>query len=244
MGRIDRLRRDDRQDVLDKVFAQPARCTAFKALCAPQRNHAFRRQQRAQLAPRDLLPCAKVLRCIVDCSKLLRRRQAIDRGLIDLATHLPCKSGGTDRQKLIEVIAGNRQEPKPFEQRISGVVSFGENPLVEGQPTQFAIEEATGAMTTLPLSRLHRMVLHHPALRLRPLGIANGRNLLQVYDKLTAHSKHLFCPSGHQSLKIRFTWMSAAEDVASLVRTDCGSVPNAKDRVRSAASVSAVPRTR
>ena len=76
--------------------------------------------------------------------KLFSRRQTILRDLRHVFADLRGKPGHPDHEKLIEVVAGNRQEAQPLEQRVVGVAGFHENPVVEAEPAQFPVEETLG----------------------------------------------------------------------------------------------------
>jgi hypothetical protein len=54
---------------------------------------------------------------------------------------LPAKTRHTNHVELVEVRAENRKEFEPLEQRVSIVERFVQNPGVELEPAQLAIDE-------------------------------------------------------------------------------------------------------
>jgi len=75
-----------------------------------------------------------------DGVELLAGSQAIGRNLLYAGGDLPPDSGDPDHIELVEIRAENREKLDALEQRISGVERLVENPGVEREPAQFAID--------------------------------------------------------------------------------------------------------
>jgi hypothetical protein len=81
---------------------------------------------------------------LADGGQLLGRRKPVDRIFGNVAAHLPGQPRHAHHQELVEIVARNRKEAQPFQQRIFLAPGLGQHALVEGQPRTFAVEEAAG----------------------------------------------------------------------------------------------------
>jgi len=78
---------------------------------------------------------------------LVDRRQLLDRGqpVLALGRHPgigeTLQAGDADHVELVEIGGRDRQKAQPLEQRMRRVGRLLENPLVEGEPGELAIEE-------------------------------------------------------------------------------------------------------
>ncbi len=79
---------------------------------------------------------------VIDLLKLLRRGQTVIAQGLDVGLDLPPQTGDAHHIEFIEVGSGNRQEAKPFEQRMGRIRGFFQNSPVKGQPGQFAVNQA------------------------------------------------------------------------------------------------------
>jgi hypothetical protein len=77
---------------------------------------------------------------LADQAQLLARRQAVGRDLGDRRLELLVKARDPDHEELVEVGMKDRQELHALEQRPLGVERFLEDPPVEGEPRDLAIE--------------------------------------------------------------------------------------------------------
>ena len=123
VGRVNRLGRDDRYDVLDEIVAQPA-CLNRRQPLAVGQHDALLRQFLAQGPPHVLLGRFQFDHGFADRGQLLRRRHSVNRHFLDLALHLPGQTGHAHHHEFIEVAAGNRQIAQPLKQRVVGVARF------------------------------------------------------------------------------------------------------------------------
>ena len=71
---------------------------------------------------------------------LLARAAPIGRHFLHSGDHLLFKAADAFHEEFVEIGSRNGQELYPLQQRIARVRSLGENPPVECQPRQFAVE--------------------------------------------------------------------------------------------------------
>ena len=95
MRRINRLRGDDRHHMFQKIFTQPAYLPRIQ-LAVPVDCDVFLGQFCLQITPDRLLLNLQRGDCLADGGKLLRRREAVDGDLLDLAAHLTGEPGNAD----------------------------------------------------------------------------------------------------------------------------------------------------
>ena len=138
--RIDRQRRQQREDVAEEVILEPA-ALRLAEVVAVDEHDASLRQAGAQIAPDRLLVGCERRNRLVDEQELLGRRHAVRATLGDAFADLCLDTGHADHEELIKVIGGNRQEPHPFQQGMAGIDQFLEHPTVEMQPGQLPIDE-------------------------------------------------------------------------------------------------------
>lgn len=130
MRGIDRLGGDDRHDMFEEIILEPSLPLGFELFLANDAYAGFG-QQISEVSPGFLLPPHKLQHFFVDFGQLLRRRPAIDGNLLDLTAQLACQTGDPDGQEFIEITARDREEAKPFEQRVFFIAGFGQDALVE-----------------------------------------------------------------------------------------------------------------
>ncbi len=183
MRRIDRLGREDGQHMLEEMLLQPF-ALASGDLPAVDDGDSSDGQLGPDVAPGFLLRLLEFNQRVADGRKLLRGAQSVDRSLLHLAPHLPGETGNPHHQEFVEIAARNRQEPQLLQQRIVRIGSFGQDPAIEGEPAQLAIEVApfrnrTGGQRNFAvvLSCAHRS----PARQFKSSG-TNGICRLQMCD--------------------------------------------------------------
>ena len=142
--RIDRKRREQREDVVEEVILDPAPL-ALGDVASVDQDDADVGKRVAQVAPDRLLVIGELRHPLVDQHELLGRRQPVGAAFGDAFLDLRPDAGDADHEELIKVIGGNRQEPDPFQHRVAGIDRLFEHPAVEMQPGEFAIDEALGA---------------------------------------------------------------------------------------------------
>ena len=69
-----------------------------------------------------------------DAGELLARGQAFGTHGRDAGTHLRAQAGDAHHEELVEIVRRNRQEFKPFEQRMAAIGGFLEDATVEIEP--------------------------------------------------------------------------------------------------------------
>ena len=81
---------------------------------------------------------------LADRLELLVRRHAVGGRRRDTGLHLLLEAGHPDLEELVEVLAVDRDELDPFEQRAGRVLREREHPRVELEPRELTVEEAGG----------------------------------------------------------------------------------------------------
>ncbi len=111
---------------------------------------------------------------------LLRRRQPVLARGGDPLLDLRLQAGDPDHVELVPVGPGDREKPKPLEQRVIRIGRLLENAAVEGQPRELAIDERRLALTVhavRPRARFDRRlgIRHH---RPPSPSVIHGKNTL------------------------------------------------------------------
>ena len=120
MRRIDRQRRQQREDVVEEVILDPAPLRLGDVVAVDQHD-ARLGENGAQIAPDRLLVGGEFRNRLVDEDELLGRRQAVGAALGDAFADLRLDAGDADHEELIKVIGGNRQEPHPLQRGMAGI---------------------------------------------------------------------------------------------------------------------------
>ena len=139
MCRIERLRGNDRHDMIEEITAQPLVGCIVDPLLAFD-MHAFGFQHGAQRFERLLLLGFELSHPFLDGGKLLARRAPVDRCLRHAAAHLPGQPCDADHREFVQIATRYGQEAQPFEQWVGRVAGFLQHAIVKGEPGQFAIE--------------------------------------------------------------------------------------------------------
>ena len=140
--RIDRERREHREDVAQEIVLEPGAVGLLEA-CRPRpaRCSAPRAPRAARAsAPADRSPGSRPpRRCASSCSDGVS-----PSGLLvgDAGAHLALEAGDADHEEFVEVVGRDRQEAHPLEQRMGGVLGLLQDAPVEMQPGQLAVDEA------------------------------------------------------------------------------------------------------
>ena len=141
MAGIERLRRDQGQNVGFEIVPQPLAAT-FRQLRDIGDLDALRRQLRPELRQDRLLAVFYPDHRCPDRFELLTGGEAVDRRLLYAAACLAFQPGDADHSEFVEVTGGDREEPQPLEQRIAFVLRLAQHAAVECQPAQFTIDVA------------------------------------------------------------------------------------------------------
>jgi len=75
-----------------------------------------------------------------DRVQLLRRREPVRAGIERAGFDLIDEPSHSDHEELVQVGAEDREELHPLQQRVGGVLRLFENPLLEGEQAQFAVD--------------------------------------------------------------------------------------------------------
>ena len=98
-----------------------------------------------QLKPASVLFNHQLLGTLANFLKLLGWRQPVLADLSHLLAQLPHQAGHTHHEKLIQIVAGNRQKAQPLQQGMGGIARLFQHPHVELQPRKLAVEKAVRA---------------------------------------------------------------------------------------------------
>ena len=150
MRRIDRDRRQHREQPIDEKLPQPSavgrrsahhgrgwRCLLRRAASGDRPSSA------AADAPDRSLTSAIAASCWSGAQSVI----ALHR---DTAGRQFLQAGDPDHVEFVEVAVGDRQKPHPFEQRVSRIPRLFEHALVEREPGQLAIDVALPARIVGP----------------------------------------------------------------------------------------------
>ena len=142
MRRVDRQRRQHREDVGHEALFEPGAVARFEIGRLDDRDPGLGAAARASASQVDLLVLHQRAGALVDRLELLRRGQPVLAQRLDAGEMLAFEPGHPHHVELVEVARRDRQEAQPLEQRMAPVFGLGQHPLVEGQPRQLAIDEA------------------------------------------------------------------------------------------------------
>lgn len=137
--RIDRDRRQDRQQAVDKQLPQPNTILARQPFMVEYQD-AFGAQPLLQIGPTSLLSLDETSGDLRDSAQLLAWGQAI----VALHVHTACRqflqSGDAHHIEFIEVAVGDRQKPHPLQKRMPRIARLFQHTLVEGEPRQLTVD--------------------------------------------------------------------------------------------------------
>ena len=138
---VDRLRRQDREDLFAEMLVEPGLRALVERIVADHRHACFG-ERRLQFRPDLVLTGHQPVGLDVDRRELLGRRQAVGRAFLDPQQLVGLEAGHADHEEFVEVAGRDRQEAEPLEQRVAEIARLFEHPSVECQPGQLAIEVA------------------------------------------------------------------------------------------------------
>ena len=145
MGGVDRQRRQHRKDLGHEPRLEPETVAGFE-IGRFDNGEPLLAELTAQSHPCDLLIRHQPAGSLADRLELLGGRQPVLAQGLDAGEMLAFEPGHAHHIEFIEIVRRDRQKAQPFEQRMAEVVGFGENALVEGEPGEFSIDEASVAM--------------------------------------------------------------------------------------------------
>ena len=144
MRRIDRKRRQQRENVREEIILEPGFLRLADVGTVDQHDAGFRKRG-AQFTPLRLLILDQQLDGFGDPYQLFGRRQSLGALGTDAGAHLRPEAGDADHEEFIEVVRRDREKLQPLQQWMSAVGGFFEDTPVEIEPGQFAIDEALRA---------------------------------------------------------------------------------------------------
>jgi len=141
MGRIDGQRRQDWPNLRVVVILHPLQLLRRKFVQFEEANAVAGELRLKLFAPAAILVVDHFLHTLPDGSERLGRRHAVNPALTDLAFDLLFDAGYAHLEELVEIGMGDAEKLEPFEQRVGGIKRLVQDPLVEFQPTEFAVEK-------------------------------------------------------------------------------------------------------
>ena len=169
MRRVDRQRRQHREDVVEEVVLQPDPVLRTD-IAGPEQMDPVLVQVPPQLDPACLLVVGQGRDRLTDRDELLRRRQTILAAGDDAGLELLAQARDADHEEFVEVVGGNREEAQLLEQRVAAVRRLLHDAAIELQPGQFAVDEAPGLAAKRP-RRLRRWNLDQLPVRARRVDV-------------------------------------------------------------------------
>ncbi len=142
MGRVDRQRRQHREDLRHESIFEPGVIARSENGRIDDRDAGFV-ELSAQGQPDNLLIGHQLACPPLDLLELLRGGQPVLAQRLYAGKMLAFEPGHPHHVELVEIVRRDRQETEPFEQRMAQVVSLGENTLVEGEPGELPIDKAS-----------------------------------------------------------------------------------------------------
>ena len=138
VARIDRERGEDREDLLEEPFAE--RLVVLRDRGVVHDLDALLGERRADVERDPRVVARQLEHPLADRGELVFGRPAVrrQRGLARL--DLLAQAGDADLEELVEVAREDRQELDPLEQRVALVARLVQDPRVELQPRQLAID--------------------------------------------------------------------------------------------------------
>jgi hypothetical protein len=141
MCRIDRQRRQHREDRLQEMRLQPGPVVLAQGFAAQQFDVLGLEEQQQGRQARLLvfLEASDLHEYLVE---LLLGRPSVGALFGDALADLAGQARDADHEELVEIGGGDRQEAQPFQQRMARILRFLEDSPVELQPGELAIDEA------------------------------------------------------------------------------------------------------
>ena len=137
--RIDRDRRQNRQQAVDKALLQPDAVGLRQCLMAED-GDLFGRHLPLQLRPAALLAVYEPIANGGDRRELLPGAQTVVARHRNILPRQFFEAGDPHHVEFVEVAVGDRQEAKPFEQRMRRIGRLVEDAFIEREPGQFTVD--------------------------------------------------------------------------------------------------------
>src|SRR5439155_8295901 len=115
----------------------------------PNVNPILRQFRQQFIFPERILLGEEFAHCFLNAIENLRRAQTVGTKFARLAFNLLFNSGNTDLEKLVEVRAEDRKKLDPLDQRLPLILRFFQDPPVELEPAQLAVDKIFGIAKTL-----------------------------------------------------------------------------------------------
>ena len=155
MRRVDGERRQNREDVLEKMALEPIALDR-RELGAPQDDDALLGHAGAQFTQALLLIARERRDLDADLLELLGRVQPVLRAQLDLGVKLLAQARDAHHEELVEIIRRDREEAELLEERMVAVRGLLHDAPVEAQPGQLAIDETLGRIREVGCVRRRR----------------------------------------------------------------------------------------
>ena len=144
MRRIDRKRRQQRENVGEKIIFEPG-LVRLADIGTVDKGDAGAAERGAQFAPLRLLVFDKQHHGLGDANQLFGRRQTLRAFRADAGADLRPQTGDPHHEEFVQVVRGDRQKPQPLEQRVFAIGGFLKNAAIEIEPRQFTVDETIRA---------------------------------------------------------------------------------------------------
>ena len=141
MRRVDRDRREHREDVAEEMILEPG-ALGLGQLLGLKHMDAGIGEQRFEPDPGLLLLVGQLCDEAGDAVELLGRRQPVLARRVDAGDDLTTQAGHAHHVELIEVRGRDGQEAEALEQRMALILGLLENPAIEMQPGELAVEKS------------------------------------------------------------------------------------------------------
>jgi hypothetical protein len=156
--RVDRERRQDRQQAAAKVLGQELLLAAVDLLRPQQPDPLGGEPRREILQEALVLLLHELVAALGDGGQDLGRRESVRAAVLVPRVDTTLQPGHPDHEELVEVGAEDRQELDPLQQGHSLVLGLGQDAAVELQPGQLPVDQRLG--------------IHAPSIRGMPLPAA------------------------------------------------------------------------
>jgi len=143
MGRVQRLRRQDRENLVQEMVPQPGFAQRIDRTGRADHFDAHLRQLAMDDAPHLLLRLHQPVGFRRNGGQLLPRGQPVGRTHVHVLQLLALEARDPDGEEFVQIGAGDRQEAQPLQQRMGAVHRLLQHALVERQPGQLTVEIAT-----------------------------------------------------------------------------------------------------
>ena len=141
MAGIDREGRDDRNDRPVEVGIEVPPLLR-RELGRAQQSDALGGEQRLELVEEaPVLLVAEPARALRDSGQGLGRGEAVEPRARVVLAHAALEPGHAHHEELVEVRADDRKELDPLEQRYGRILGLFEDPAIELEPRQLAVDE-------------------------------------------------------------------------------------------------------